>query len=60
MNTKAITILDGAMGTMLQQAGLKLGDRPETLSITAPDVVESIRSKLISIRDVIATRRGQN
>ena len=33
--TKAITLLDGAMGTMLQKAGLKLGDRPETLSITA-------------------------
>ena len=35
--TKAITLLDGAMGTMLQKAGLKLGDRPETLSITAAD-----------------------
>lgn len=40
--TKAITLLDGAMGTMLQRAGLKLGDRPETLSITAADVVEKI------------------
>ena len=38
-----IVILDGAMGTMLQRAGLKLGDRPETLSITAPDVVERIQ-----------------
>ena len=47
MNTKAITILDGAMGTMLQQAGLKLGDRPETLSITAPDVVESIQRRYV-------------
>ena len=43
MFTQQITILDGAMGTMLQQAGLKLGDRPETLSIIAPDVVESIQ-----------------
>ena len=41
--TKAITLLDGAMGTMLQNAGLKLGDRPETLSITAADVVEGIQ-----------------
>ena len=41
--TKAITLLDGAMGTMLQRAGLKLGDRPETLSITAADVVEKIQ-----------------
>ncbi|MGN0772209.1 MAG: homocysteine S-methyltransferase family protein [Candidatus Ventricola sp.] len=43
MYTQEITLLDGAMGTMLQRSGLKLGDRPETLSITAPDVVESIQ-----------------
>ncbi len=47
MHTQRITILDGAMGTMLQQAGLKLGDRPETLSITAPDVVESIQRRYV-------------
>ena len=47
MYTQQITILDGAMGTMLQQAGLKLGDRPETLSITAPDVVESIQRRYV-------------
>ena len=47
MFTQSITILDGAMGTMLQQAGLKLGDRPETLSITAPDVVESIQRRYV-------------
>ncbi|MBQ2834284.1 MAG: homocysteine S-methyltransferase family protein [Clostridia bacterium] len=42
-----ITLLDGAMGTMLQRAGLKLGDRPETLSMTAPDVVESIQRRYV-------------
>ncbi len=47
MFTQEITILDGAMGTMLQRAGLKLGDRPETLSITAPDVVESIQKRYV-------------
>lgn len=47
MYTQEITILDGAMGTMLQKAGLKLGDRPETLSITAPDVVESIQRRYV-------------
>jgi len=47
MHTQRITILDGAMGTMLQKAGLKLGDRPETLSITAPDVVESIQRRYV-------------
>lgn len=45
--TKAITLLDGAMGTMLQRAGLKLGDRPETLSITAADVVEKIQRQYV-------------
>ena len=45
--TKAITLLDGAMGTMLQKAGLKLGDRPETLSITAADVVEKIQRQYV-------------
>ena len=39
MHTQRVTLLDGAMGTMLQSAGLKLGERPETLSITAPQVV---------------------
>lgn len=43
-----IILLDGAMGTMLQSAGLKLGDRPETLSITAPDVVESIQRRYVA------------
>ena len=42
MFSSGITILDGAMGTMLQKAGLKLGARPETLSITEPDVVTRI------------------
>lgn len=41
-------ILDGAMGTMLQNAGLKLGTRPETLSITAPQTVERIHREYLS------------
>jgi len=47
MKSQEIIILDGAMGTMLQQAGLKLGDRPETLSISNPDVVESIQRRYV-------------
>ena len=47
MYTQKVLLLDGAMGTMLQNAGLKLGDRPETLSITAPDVVESIHRRYV-------------
>lgn len=42
-----VVILDGAMGTMLQQAGLRLGDRPETLSITSPEIVEGIQRRYI-------------
>ena len=47
MYTQRITLLDGAMGTMLQKAGLRLGDRPETLSITAPDVVMGIQRRYV-------------
>ncbi len=36
------TFLDGAMGTMLQASGLKLGERPELLSLTHPDTVKNI------------------
>ena len=42
MFTREITILDGAMGTMLQKAGLRLGERPETLSITQPETVYGV------------------
>lgn len=37
-----IFYLDGAMGTMLQAAGLKLGERPEALCLTSPEVVENV------------------
>ncbi len=35
-------LLDGAMGTMLQKSGLRLGERPDLLSITHPEVVEGV------------------
>jgi 5-methyltetrahydrofolate--homocysteine methyltransferase len=48
--------LDGAMGTMLQKAGLKLGQRPETLSLTHGELIESIhRAYLEAGSDVIYT-----
>lgn len=40
--------LDGAMGTMLQAAGLKLGERPETLCLTAPKEIEEIHKKYLA------------
>ncbi|MCD7918618.1 MAG: homocysteine S-methyltransferase family protein [Clostridiales bacterium] len=41
-------ILDGAMGTQLQAAGLKLGQRPEVLCFTQPEVVEDIHRRYIA------------
>ena len=40
-------ILDGAMGTMLQQSGLKLGEIPEALNIENPEAVMDIHRKYI-------------
>lgn len=40
-------LFDGAMGTMLQNAGLKAGELPETLNITAPDTIIDIHKKYI-------------
>ena len=37
-----LTILDGAMGTMLQAAGLGLGERPELYGMEHPETVENI------------------
>jgi len=37
-----IVYLDGAMGTMLQDAGLKAGEYPERWNITHPQIVQNI------------------
>ncbi len=51
-----ITILDGAMGTMLQKSGLELGGCPEALSITNPDLITDIHKMYIgSGADIIYT-----
>lgn len=39
---KEILVFDGAMGTQLQDAGLKAGDIPECLNITDPELIQSI------------------
>lgn len=41
-------ILDGAMGTMLQQKGMELGVVPETLNITKPKWIVDIHSQYIN------------
>ena len=41
---KQIIFTDGAMGTMLQQMGLKPGENPSLLCLTAPNVIEGIHA----------------
>lgn len=42
-----ILIFDGAMGTMLQKKGLKLGENPEILNIKEPHIIEEIHKEYI-------------
>ncbi len=42
-----IIILDGAMGTMLQSKGLKLGQQPEILNIENPEIIKAIHKSYI-------------
>jgi 5-methyltetrahydrofolate--homocysteine methyltransferase len=49
-------ILDGAMGTLLQERGLKPGQSPEELNLTMPEVVASVhREYLAAGADIIVT-----
>lgn len=42
-----ILIFDGAMGTMLQKKGLKLGENPEILNLNEPSIIEEIHREYI-------------
>ena len=42
-----ITFLDGAMGTMVQAAGLQPGAMPELLCITNPTLITEIHRKYV-------------
>ena len=51
-----IKIFDGAMGTMLQAAGLKPGECPELLNINQPEVVKAVHEAYINCgADIIET-----
>lgn len=53
---KKVVVLDGAMGTMLQNSGLKIGEKPEMLNITNPQIVYNIhKAYLESGADIIYT-----
>lgn len=48
-----IEIFDGAMGTMLQAAGLKPGECPELLNITHPEMVKAVHAAYIDAGSTI-------
>ena len=50
-----IEIFDGAMGTMLQQGGLKAGACPELMNIESPEVVKKIHRAYIDAGSTIIT-----
>ena len=45
MDDNRLILLDGGMGTMLQQAGLPLGELPESWNITHPEIVTGIHRR---------------
>lgn len=53
---KDFIFLDGAMGTMLQKSGLKLGGIPEELNITNPELIVNIHKSYIDAgADIVYT-----
>ena len=51
-----VLVLDGAMGTMLQERGLKPGGCPEEMNLNAPEVVESVHLDYVEAgADIIVT-----
>ncbi len=48
LDKKQFIFLDGAMGTMLFEKGLKMGDIPELLNITKPEWIIDIHKQYIS------------
>ncbi|MCK8816876.1 homocysteine S-methyltransferase family protein [Natroniella sulfidigena] len=51
-----VLILDGAMGTELQNKGLEVGNCPEKLNLTHPDVLQEIHTSYVEAgSDIIQT-----
>lgn len=56
LKNKEYIVLDGAMGTMLQARGLKLGGIPEELNMTNPDMIREIHRLYIEAgSDIVYT-----
>ena len=60
--TSRYMLLDGAMGTMLQKSGLKLGERPDLLSLTHPEIVEGVHRAYVEAGSdwVVSNTFGSN
>src|SRR5512138_1041451 len=51
-----VLVLDGAMGTMLQERGLRPGQSPEELNLTMPDLVAAVHREYVAAgADIIVT-----
>lgn len=59
---KELIILDGGMGTMLQNAGLGLGERPEIFGMEHPEILEDIQRRYVDAgsRVIYANTFGAN
>ena len=54
---KKTLVFDGAMGSMLQRAGLKAGEIPEKMNVCSSDAVKSVHRLYIEAgADVIQNR----
>lgn len=62
INSDEHILFDGAMGTMLQKSGLKLGGIPEELNFTNPELIEDIHRQYIraGAKAVYANTFGAN
>ena len=47
MDPSEIILLDGAMGTMLQAAGLPLGQLPELWNLLRPEIVTAVQRRYV-------------
>ena len=47
LNNDEILLFDGGIGTMLQKAGLKLGEQPEILNFTEENLIKEIHKEYI-------------
>lgn len=53
---REVLVVDGAMGTMLQRAGIPAEQCPEQLNVTAPDIIEDLhRNYVIAGADCVST-----